>query len=98
MAGAHVTAEEVRTARVVEETNKLIDSTSAFGQLPAYSLAQVAEHANVQDAWFACFGVVYDVTDYLEEDIHPGGTILLQEHLGRDISVCSCSYLLPSWG
>ncbi len=53
-----------------------------------YTLDEVAEHNEKDDAWIALDGVVYDISDYLEDPAnHPGGTILISEFLGKDISV-----------
>jgi cytochrome b involved in lipid metabolism len=51
-----------------------------------YSHLQVASHNSIQDAWIIYENNVYDISDYLEEESHPGGIILLEEYLGKDIT------------
>jgi 4-hydroxysphinganine ceramide fatty acyl 2-hydroxylase len=51
-----------------------------------YDFAQLQLHNTLDDAWIAFQGSVYDITDYLEEETHPGGIVLLQDYLGKDIS------------
>ena len=44
----------------------------------------------MDDAWIILNDVVYDISDFLEDETnHPGGFSLLVEYLGKDISVCS---------
>lgn len=47
---------------------------------------QVSQHNSIDDAYVILEGAVYDITDYLEEQSHPGGTILIKEYLGKDIA------------
>jgi len=47
-----------------------------------YSLEELREHKNENDAWVAIDGVIYDVTDYL--NYHPGGKAILKNMLGKD--------------
>jgi 4-hydroxysphinganine ceramide fatty acyl 2-hydroxylase len=51
-----------------------------------YTIHQVEEHNQIHDAWVVYNGNVYDITDYLEERVHPGGSILISEYFGKDIS------------
>eukprot|EP00027_Filamoeba_sp_ATCC50430_P000705 CAMPEP_0168548240 /NCGR_PEP_ID=MMETSP0413-20121227/4456_1 /TAXON_ID=136452 /ORGANISM="Filamoeba nolandi, Strain NC-AS-23-1" /LENGTH=71 /DNA_ID=CAMNT_0008578531 /DNA_START=77 /DNA_END=289 /DNA_ORIENTATION=- len=52
-----------------------------------YTLEAVSEHNTQDDAWIALEGQVYDITDFLEDPSqHPGGIILILEHLGEDIT------------
>ncbi|KAI9204757.1 cytochrome b5-like heme/steroid binding domain-containing protein [Polychytrium aggregatum] len=54
---------------------------------PVYSIAEIAEHSTMNDAWIALDGAVFDITDFLDDESnHPGGFTLLKEHLGTDIS------------
>ncbi len=63
-----------------------------------YTLDEVAEHNEKDDAWIALDGIVYDISDYLEDPAnHPGGTILISEFFGKDISVmCDCQTTISS--
>ena len=57
-----------------------------------YTLEEVSEHNTQDDAWIVLEGLVYDITDFLEDPSqHPGGIILIIEHLGEDITVCLCA-------
>lgn len=49
-----------------------------------YTEEQVRLHSSEEDAWCVFEGKVYDVTDFLK--FHPGGTQVLTEHLGKDVS------------
>ncbi|KAL1413526.1 hypothetical protein Q8F55_001300 [Vanrija albida] len=48
------------------------------------SLAQLAKHSHSKSLWVAVDGKVYDVTDFLER--HPGGSKILAENGGKDVS------------
>ncbi|WOO77061.1 (S)-mandelate dehydrogenase, mitochondrial [Vanrija pseudolonga] len=48
------------------------------------SLAQLAKHSHSKSLWIAIDGKVYDVTDFL--DRHPGGSKILAENGGKDVS------------
>jgi len=52
-------------------------------QLKAYTLAQVAQHADpARSVWMVLRGKVYDVTEYLP--YHPGGKATLLRGAGKD--------------
>lgn len=56
--------------------------------MKTYTLDEVSGHNSRDDAWIVLEGQVYDITDFLEDDSqHPGGIILILEHLGEDITV-----------
>lgn len=42
-----------------------------------YTLAQVAEHATPTDCWLALSGKVYNVTNFIATNQHPGGAAIL---------------------
>lgn len=42
-----------------------------------YTLAQVAEHATPPDCWLALSGKVYNVTNFIAANQHPGGAAIL---------------------
>lgn len=48
------------------------------------SLDEVGKHNRMDDAWIAFDGGVYDVSDFVHN--HPGGSEILEEWLGKDIS------------
>eukprot|EP00306_Pavlova_sp_CCMP459_P005218 CAMPEP_0185163908 /NCGR_PEP_ID=MMETSP1139-20130426/8651_1 /TAXON_ID=298111 /ORGANISM="Pavlova sp., Strain CCMP459" /LENGTH=121 /DNA_ID=CAMNT_0027729273 /DNA_START=26 /DNA_END=391 /DNA_ORIENTATION=+ len=43
---------------------------------------EVAKHASKTDAWFSIHGVVYDISNYLED--HPGGEEVMLDRAGQD--------------
>lgn len=53
---------------------------------PSYTLTRkvVSHHNRANDAWVIYDGAVYDVTLFLES--HPGGSAILEEHLGADVT------------
>ncbi|MBP7057234.1 cytochrome b5 domain-containing protein [Candidatus Gracilibacteria bacterium] len=42
-----------------------------------YTIAQVAEHATGTDCWLALSGKVYNVTNFIAANQHPGGAAIL---------------------
>lgn len=48
----------------------------------AYTLAQVGEHAKLEDCWMAIRGQVYDLTAYIPQ--HPTSRRVLQPWCGTD--------------
>ncbi|KNC47614.1 cytochrome b5 [Thecamonas trahens ATCC 50062] len=44
--------------------------------LPTYTLAEVKQHNTEDSLWMVIRGLVYDLTEYLDE--HPGGDIMLE--------------------
>merc|ERR1711942_18429 len=55
--------------------------------LEVISLEEVSYHCNMEDGWMVIFDKVYDVTDYLESDKHPGGLDVMIEYLGYDATM-----------
>ena len=51
---------------------------------PAYTLADVARHADARSCWMAIDGVVHDLTAYLPT--HPTDPKVIARHCGRDAS------------
>lgn len=45
---------------------------------PVYSLDQVSQHDNVSDCWLILNEKVYDVTNFIADKSHPGGTSILE--------------------
>lgn len=58
----------------------------------AYTLTRnvVSHHSAANDAWVIHNGSVYDITMFLES--HPGGSAILLDHLGRDVTTAMDSY------
>jgi 4-hydroxysphinganine ceramide fatty acyl 2-hydroxylase len=48
----------------------------------AYTLAEIAKHNTLHDAWVTCGGYVHDITSFMSS--HPGGADYLMPHLGGD--------------
>ena len=46
---------------------------------------EVAKHNTKKDVWFTIHGLVYDITNYLED--HPGGEEVMLDRAGLDASV-----------
>lgn len=46
------------------------------------SAEEVAKHSTKKDAWFSIHGIVYDITNYLED--HPGGEEVMLDRTGQD--------------
>lgn len=42
-----------------------------------YTLDDVAKHSKAEDCWMAIEGNVYDMTPYIQKQIHPGGAAIL---------------------
>merc|ERR1711862_350608 len=55
--------------------------------LEVISLEEVSYHCTMEDGWMVIFDKVYDVTDYLESDKHPGGLDVMMEYLGYDATM-----------
>ncbi|XP_023333233.1 cytochrome b5 [Eurytemora carolleeae] len=54
-------------------------------ELPVYSLKEVSEHCDREDAWTVIYDKVYNVTEYLMH--HPGGEDVLLEYIGYDATI-----------
>lgn len=55
---------------------------------PTYCHSEVTTHNTPASAWISLNGIVYDITDFIEDERnHPGGMTLVKEWLGKDISV-----------
>lgn len=63
----------------IQNTKKVV--TIAPGT--TYTLEQIASHNNSSDCWFVVEGKVYDVTQYIADNQHPGGKDIL-EGCGKD--------------
>merc|ERR1712243_521089 len=55
--------------------------------LEVISLEEVSYHCTMVDGWMVIFDKVYDVTEYLESDKHPGGSNVMMEYLGYDATM-----------
>ncbi|KNC47154.1 cytochrome b5 reductase 4 [Thecamonas trahens ATCC 50062] len=58
------------------------DMSGAGGEMRRISMAEVADHAEEDDAWMVVSGTVYNITKYIA--YHPGGRDQLLRGAGRD--------------
>lgn len=63
-----------QSASTIQNTKKVV--TIAPGT--TYTLEQIASHNSSSDCWFAVEGKVYDVTQYIADNQHPGGEEILE--------------------
>ena len=49
------------------------------------SLEELSKHNLQDDCWIAIDGIVYDITNYLDE--HPGGFKLMLKYAGKDSTI-----------
>jgi len=59
-------------------------------ELPAFTMAQVAEHCSKGDTWIVVRDFVLDVSSFSR--FHPGGNSVIQEHAGKDATDPFCLY------
>merc|ERR1712212_555305 len=55
--------------------------------LEMISLEEVSYHCTMEDGWMVIFDKVYNVTEYLESDKHPGGLDVMMDYLGYDATM-----------
>merc|ERR1719470_272725 len=55
--------------------------------LEVISLEEVSNHCTKDDGWMVLYDKVYDVTEYLERMLHPGGEDVIAEYLGYDATM-----------
>ena len=55
--------------------------------LEVISLDEVSYHCTMEDGWMVIYDKVYDVTEYLGRDRHPGGEDVMMEYLGYDATM-----------
>ena len=51
------------------------------------NLEEVSYHNVMEDAWMVVYDKVYEMTEYLESDRHPGGQDVILEYLGYDATL-----------
>ncbi len=54
--------------------------------LPTYTLTQVAEHDSATSCWMAAYGNVYNLTEYVADQSHPGGQNQLLSGCGKEMT------------
>ncbi len=58
-------------------TAEATGSAEAMTDAKSYTLEDIAKHSKAEDCWLAIEGKVYDVTPYIQKQIHPGGAAIL---------------------
>ena len=78
----------------VESTDSGFEDNDMFSSgidpesgLEVISLEEVSYHCTMEDGWMVIYDKVYDVTEYLESDKHPGGVDVMIEYLGYDATM-----------
>jgi cytochrome b involved in lipid metabolism len=79
--------EEARTGEstIMEPIQKDGDDSDAMQKstvmeadsIQSYTLDDIAEHAKAEDCYMAIEGKVYDMTPYIQKQMHPGGAAIL---------------------
>ncbi|GMS78118.1 hypothetical protein PENTCL1PPCAC_293, partial [Pristionchus entomophagus] len=54
--------------------------------LRVISRKEVAQHDDISSGWIILHNFVYDITEFLLSDAHPGSTEILLEYIGSDAS------------
>jgi cytochrome b involved in lipid metabolism len=52
-----------------------------------YTWEQVKQHKSVYDCWLVANGIVYDVTPFLSQFIHPGGLKAILKNASTDCTM-----------
>ncbi len=86
--GEEVESEEAEDSdeAVVTNTNTSPVVTKTAVTKDPISLDTIAMHSKAEDCWMAIEGKVYDMTPYIQKQIHPGGAALLLG-CGKDSTV-----------
>lgn len=61
-------------------------STTPDPDMPSYTLTEVAERDTVDNCWMAAYGNVYDLTEYVAQQRHPGGQNQLLSGCGNEVT------------
>jgi cytochrome b involved in lipid metabolism len=59
---------------------------SDIEKLKLYTVEEVAKHNTKTDCWIIVNKKVYDITKFIEEDLHPGGNYILLVKAGEDVT------------
>ena len=65
---------EVAQEQIMEETQ----ASGSAEVVEIYTLEDIAFHNNAHDCWFAIEGKVYDVSDFISSQKHPGKDAILE--------------------
>lgn len=74
-----------RTVPIQQHAENLPPQTQS-ADVPTYTLADVAEHNTEESCWMAAYGNVYDVTEYVADQQHPGGQGSLRSGCGEEVT------------
>lgn len=72
-----------RSHTVPEQT---AESVAPDEDIPTYTLAEVAERDTSDNCWMAAYGNVYDLTEYVAQQRHPGGQNQLLSGCGNEVT------------
>mmetsp|Transcript_8440 Transcript_8440/g.11781 ORF Transcript_8440/g.11781 Transcript_8440/m.11781 type:complete len:103 (+) Transcript_8440:75-383(+) len=67
-----------------------VQSTSSAAPTRMISMDELKKHNKPGDAWVSINGDVYDVSKFAK--LHPGGELILMEHVGGDVTEVFYSY------
>ena len=73
-----------------EENNRSDDDDDADDSddgLKIITLDEVSYHCTKNDGWIVLYDKVYDISEYLENSLHPAGEDLIIEYLGYDATM-----------
>ena len=70
---------------IAKETPEPTPEPVALCEMEFYTVDDVAEHAGLDSCWYALYGVVYDLTYYIED--HKGGVGVILAECGTDATV-----------
>ena len=65
---------------------KTITKTTDKFDWPKFTLEEVADHNTPENCWMSAYGNVYDVTEYVAEQNHPGGQNQLLSGCGQEVT------------
>lgn len=86
LAACQATVPQSQEAGSADRQEGQTDEGGQTGEAPqTYTLEQVAEHGSAEDCFIAIEGKVYDVSEFIVDQAHPGGPAILQG-CGNDAS------------
>lgn len=66
--------------------NQVTSATPETVSLPSFTTAEVATHTTASDCWMIAYGNVYDISEYITAQTHPGGQSSLTSGCGQDMT------------
>lgn len=77
----------VSSTNKTNETIEITKTTTATTIVSSLSLDDIAKHSVVSDCWLIINKKVYDVSKYLELNLHPAGSEAIIPFCGKDATV-----------